>query len=161
AEALSAYPGVYRVRLPNGGFCGILPQNARRNPPVPRSRKLTPSYLPHKQSGRGRAVWTDAAGVRHEQLLPGPFDSPEARTAFARLQLELETPPRRAHRPDPAGITVNELLAAYKDFAEGHYRAPDGTPTTEAEHMRLVSRHVRGLYGDTPAAEFGPLALKA
>ena len=42
---------------------------------MPRSRKLTPSYLPHKQSGRGRAVWTDAAGVRHEQLLPGPFDS--------------------------------------------------------------------------------------
>jgi integrase len=128
---------------------------------VPRSRKLTPSYLPHKQSGRGRAVWTDALGVRHEQLLPGPFNSPESRTAFARLQLELETAPHRAHRSDPAGFTVNELLAAYKDFAEGHYRAPDGTPTTEAEHMRVVSRHVRGLYGDTPAAEFGPLALKA
>lgn len=128
---------------------------------MPRSRKPTPSYLPHNQSGRGRAVWTDPAGVRHQQLLPGPFDSPESRTAFARLQLELETAPYRPRPADPDGITVNELLAAYKDFAEGHYSAPDGTPTGEAGHMKVVSRHVRALYGDTPAAEFGPLALKA
>jgi hypothetical protein len=128
---------------------------------MPRSRNPVPSYLLHRQSGRGRAVWTDALGVRREQLLPGAFNSSESRTAFARLQLELETSPHRALRADPTGITVNELLAAYKDFAEAHYRAPDGTPTGEAEHMKLVGRYIRGLYGDTPAAEFGPLALKA
>ncbi len=47
-------------------------------------RKSTPSYLPHKQSGRARAVWTDQTGVRHQKLLPSPFDSSESRTAFAR-----------------------------------------------------------------------------
>jgi integrase len=126
-----------------------------------RSRKPTPSYLLHAQSGRARAVWTDATGTRHYRMLPGPFDSPESRTAFARLQLELETAPHHTGLADPGGFTVNELLAAYKGFAEGHYRAPDGLPTAEAEHMKVVSRYVRGLYGDTPAAAFGPLALKA
>src|SRR5436309_2753301 len=82
--------------------------------------------LPAPQTGRARAVWTDRTGVRHFRMLPGPFDSSESRTAFARLQLELETAPHSAHRADPGGITVNELLAAYKDFAEEHYRGPDG-----------------------------------
>jgi hypothetical protein len=126
-----------------------------------RSRKPTPSYLPHSQSGRARAVWTDATGTRCFMMLPGPFDSSESRTAFARLQLELETAPHRAGPVDPDGITVNELMEKYKGFAEGHYRSPDGKPTGEAEHMGVVSRHVRGVYGDTPAAAFGPLALKA
>jgi integrase len=94
-------------------------------------------------------------------MLPGPFDSPESRMAFARLQLELETAPHRAGAVDPDGITVNELMEKYKGFAEGHYRTPDGKPTGEAEHMGVVSRHVRAVYGDTPAAAFGPLALKA
>jgi hypothetical protein len=90
-----------------------------------RSRKPTPSYLPHKQSSRARAVWTDAAGARHQQLLPGPFDSAESRTAFAQLQLELETSPHAGLRADPVEITVNELLAAFKRHAEGHYRGPE------------------------------------
>ena len=54
---------------------------------MPASRKLTPSYLQHRQSGRGRAVWTDATGRRRERLLPGLFNSQESRTAFAKLQL--------------------------------------------------------------------------
>src|SRR5262249_8211047 len=53
----------------------------------------------------------DALGIRREQLLPGLFNSSESRTAFARLQLELETAPHRAGGPDPDGITINELLA--------------------------------------------------
>jgi len=42
---------------------------------MPRNRKPVPSYLFHKQSGRGRAVWTDADGTPQQQLLPGPFKS--------------------------------------------------------------------------------------
>jgi hypothetical protein len=79
---------------------------------MPRSRNPVPSYLRHRQSGRGRAVWTDALGVRREQLLPGPFNSSESRTAFARLQLELETAPHQHGPPYPDGITINELLLA-------------------------------------------------
>lgn len=56
-------------------------------------RKSTPSYLPHKLSCRARAVWTDALGVRQQKLFPGPFGSPESRTVFAKLQLELVSAP--------------------------------------------------------------------
>jgi integrase len=50
---------------------------------------------------------------------------------------------------------------AYDDHAERHYRGPDGNTTDELRHLRTACRFVRELYGLTPAAEFGPLALKA
>ena len=56
---------------------------------MPPTRKPVPSYLVHKQSGRGRAVWYDSSGTRRQKLLPGWFNASESRTAFARLQLEL------------------------------------------------------------------------
>jgi integrase len=126
-------------------------------------RRPTPSYLEHKQSGRARAVWTDEAGTRHDRLLPGPYGSAESKKAYARLLLELEVSPQPAARTprDRAGLTVAELLLAYLRFAQRHYRDPDGRPTGEYQHFKVVCRHVRELYGTTPAAEFGPLALKA
>jgi hypothetical protein len=128
---------------------------------VSTQRKPTPSYLPHKQSGRARAVWTDRFGERHQKLLPGTYDSPESRTAFARLQLELASAPHAAQRPDPEGVTVNEVLVAYLGHADQHHRGPDGKPTGEVQHIKVVCRHVRELYGFAPASDFGPLALKA
>ena len=124
-------------------------------------RKPTPSYLLHRQSGRARAVWTDTTGRRQQQLLPGSYDSPESRTAFATLLLELEASPHRVQQPDATGITVNEFLLAYLEHAEQHYRGPDGNQTGEAHHVKLVIRYVREMYGDLAARDFGPLALKA
>jgi hypothetical protein len=134
---------------------GIRTVSTRRNP--------TPSYLPHKRSGRARAVWTDTLGERHQKLLPGKYDSLESRTAFARLQLELETSPLASliDSAYPTGISVNELCLAYTVHAEQHYLGRDGKPTDEIRHVKTVSRFVRELYGLKPASEFGPLALKA
>jgi integrase len=127
---------------------------------MPRHRKLVPSYLEHKQSGRARAVWTDQFGVRQFRMLPGAYDSSESRTAFARLQLELEAAPH--HRTDTGtGVSVNEVLLAFLRHAESHYRKPGGDTTNEFDEYKLVARHVRELYGEMPAARFGPLALKA
>ena len=53
------------------------------------------------------------------------------------------------------------MLLAFLIFAEGHYRRVDGTTTNELDEYKLVARHVRELYGETAAREFGPLALKA
>jgi integrase len=131
-----------------------------RNRNVSARRKPTPSYLFHKQSGRARAVWTDTNGTRQQKLLPGAYDSAESRTAFARMQLELETSPA-ANVAGPNGVTLNEVLLAYLVHAQQHYRGPDGDPTDEIRHVKTVCRFVRELYGDVPAAEFGPLALKA
>ena len=105
-------------------------------------------------------MWTDAAGTRHFRMLTGPFDSPESKEAFARLQLELTTSPLPSV-VDPSAITVADLLLAYVRHAESYYRGPDGEPGDENRHVRTVCRAVRELYGLTAAAEFGPLALKA
>ena len=148
------------MRLPNEAKCGMVPHFAERNRNVSARRKPTPSYLIHRQSGRARAVWTDPTGSRQQKLLPGAFDSAESRTAFARLQLELETSPVSTFA-SPKRLTVNEVLLAYVNHAEQHYRGHDNQPTDELRHVKAVCRHVRELYGHTPAAEFGPLALKA
>ncbi|MDB5311932.1 MAG: hypothetical protein JWO38_6134 [Gemmataceae bacterium] len=128
---------------------------------MPRPRNSIPSYLPH-QSGRARAVWTDSTATRRFKLLPGPFESPESRAAFARLLLELDVAPHHGGQPaDSGGLTVNEILLAYLRHAELHYRGPDGLPTDEVRHVKAACRHVRELYGTALAVEFGPLALKA
>jgi integrase len=127
---------------------------------MPRTRKSIPSYLSHTQSGRARAVWTDRAGTRQFRMLPGPFDSPESRAAFAALLLELEAAPHQPRAADPAGITLAELLLAYLGHAERHYRTPDGKPISEIYEGKVV-RALRELYADKPVAEFGPLGVKA
>src|SRR5262249_35612413 len=126
-----------------------------------RSRKLTPSYVLHKQSGQGRLVWYDHTGSRQQKLLPGPFGSPESLAAKARLELEIATSPTRTPAADRDAISVNELLLAFLEHAERHYRGPDGNPTGELREYKLVSRHVRELYGETPAADSGPPNLQS
>ncbi len=127
---------------------------------MPRIRKSIPSYLLHSQSGRARAVWTDSTGTRRYQLLPGPYGSAESRAGFARMLLELEVAPHY-RPPDVDRVTVSEVLLAFLNHADQHYRTPDGSPTDEVRHFKTACRYVRELYGSAPAAEFGPLALKA
>ncbi len=125
-----------------------------------RPRKLTPRYLEHKKSGQGRLVWTDSAGIRHEKLLPGPFESSESLRAKARLELELSISPTRTIT-DSKGITVVEVLLAFVEHAKRYYVDPDGEPTKELLVLKYAIKPVRELYAHKPAAEFGPLALKA
>jgi hypothetical protein len=132
----------------------------RGNRNVSNRRKHT--FLPpHKQSGRARALWTDYTGTRQQKLLPGLYDSAESRTAFARLCLELQTAPLQTPNVQPAGLSLNEVLLAFMDWAATHYRTPSGEPTTEIGELNLSLRPVRELYGTTPVAEFGPRALAA
>ncbi|MFO0806223.1 MAG: site-specific integrase [Gemmataceae bacterium] len=123
-----------------------------------RSRNPVPSYLPHKQRGKARAVWTDSAGVRQYRLLPGAYNSKESKEAFARLQLELAAAAPAAASESGA---VSELFLAFLIHAEKHYRRADGSQTSELHEFKSLIRIVRPLYGDSPVSEFGPLALKA
>src|SRR5438046_2240341 len=102
---------------------------------MPPRRKSIPSYLPHNQSGRSRA-------------------------AFAALLLELEAAPHHVPAAEPSGLTMAELLLAYLEHAERHYRTPDGQHTSEIYEVRVVIRALRELYADKPVAEFGPLCVK-
>ena len=123
---------------------------------MPRPRKTTPSYLRHP-NGQGRMVWTDATGTRRYKQLPGAFNSPESLEAFARLQLELAVSPAAVPPSLHAGPTVVEVLAAYLKYAGEYY----GRDSTELFMVKDAIRPARELYGLTPAADFGPLALSA
>jgi integrase len=57
-------------------------------------------------------------------------------------------------------LTVTELVSRYWQFAEGYYRK-NGEPTGVLPGIRVALRFLRGHYGHTQAAKFGPLALKA
>lgn len=126
-------------------------------------RNPVPSYLRHGQKDQARAVWTLPNGQRKFKLLPGRFNSPESKTAYARLIAEVAASPMAmpTQSDDPDGITISELFAAYKRYAETYYRTPDGKPTNEFRNIGLALRPVRELYDSTPAKDFGPLALKA
>jgi integrase len=120
-----------------------------------------PSYRHHKQSGQAIVTLPDGAGGRRDVLL-GPYDTPESRTEYARVIGEWEARGRRLFddAAEPKGLSVNELLVAFLEHAERHYRRPDGTLTSEVKNYKLSVRPLRELYGTLPAAEFSPLKLK-
>jgi integrase len=128
---------------------------------VARPKNTTPTYIPHKQTGRGRLQWYDALGLRHERLLPGPFGSAESLQAKARLELEIASSPTGTAGKQKEPNSVAEVLAAFQDHAKQHYRREDGSKTNEVDEYHIVSLRVCELYGETPATDFGPLALKA
>ena len=94
-------------------------------------------------------------------MLPGRFNSQESKKAYGKLLLEIEASPLRQEPEVTVRRTVADVLLAFREFADGHYKAPDGKPTSEIHEVRLVIRAVRELYADTPISEFGPLAVKA
>jgi hypothetical protein len=62
---------------------------------------------------------------------------------------------------DAPALTVNDLILAFWRWAETHYRREDGTTTNELTDHKYSLRPLRELYGQTPAADFSPLKLKA
>jgi integrase len=97
-------------------------------------------------------------GGRKDVLL-GPYDSDASKADYERVLAEWRAAGGRAVAP--AGLTVNELILAFWHHAEAYYRHPDGTPTTELKEVRYSLRELKALQGHSPAADFGPLALKA
>jgi integrase len=131
---------------------------------MPRPKKSVPSYLHHKPTNQAYVRLPDENGGRKPVYL-GPYDSPESRAEYARIVQELSVSPILKSAglisTGRSDVSVNEVLLAYIEHAEKHYCGPDGHPTREAQHIKVVCRYVRELCGHTPAPGFGPLALKA
>jgi integrase len=123
-------------------------------------RKSIPKYRLHRQSGQAIVTLSDGLGNRRDVLL-GKRDTAESRVEYARVIAEWEANGRRlpASKPTTADLTVNELALAYWKFAESYYGPDRGRGTTR--NIRDALRGRRQPYGHTPAAEYGPLALKA
>ena len=94
------------------------------------------------------------------------YDSPESWEKYHRLLAEFQAP--TAAGPIPMGPartafvpTIDELLLDYWARRVEPYYRKDGRPTSEQGNIRQTLRFLRRLYGHTPAADFGPLSLKA
>ena len=98
----------------------------------------------------------------------GKFDSPESHERYRRLIAEWLAAGTRVRPAETGGpiatattTTISQLILAFWRHAEKHYRRPDGEPTQELENLRTALRPLRKLYGSSPAADFGPLALRS
>jgi integrase len=116
----------------------------------------TPAYCLHRASGQA------VVRIDGKDHYLGKYDTPDSRAEYDRLVAEWlgngrSLPPSST----AASLSVNEVILAFWKHAEQHYRAEDGTPTGEADNYREALRPLRQLYGHTPAADFGPLALRA
>ena len=126
-------------------------------------RSSVPSYRLHKPSGQAIVTVRDHNGGRRDVYL-GAYDSADSRREYARMVAELAASPTRSAAPARAsgpGLTVDQVLLAFWEHAQSHYRGRDGQVTTEVEELRRSVIPLRRLYGQTPAAEFGPRALAA
>ena len=97
-----------------------------------------------------------------EMIYLGQPGSPESKTKYDRLITEWIASGRTYIKPsEREGISIDEVLLAYRRFAESYYINPDGSNTAELERVNLAIRPVTNLYGQSPAKNFGPKALKA
>jgi hypothetical protein len=124
---------------------------------VPSHPPRTSSYRHHKPSDQ--AVVT----LDGRDFYLGRYGTDESRGEYDRLIAEWLTNGRPLPTPASAGgsdLSVNEMLLVYLGHADA-YDVKNGKPTVGPGNIRLAIRPLRRLYGQSPARDFGPLALKA
>jgi len=126
--------------------------------PSRKSRKKTlgPACRLHKASGQAVVTLPGAGDV-----YLGKYGSQESKARYHRLLAEWEANDRQLPPRADEPITVKELAVRFWNHAKVYYAGRNGRPSTEANHYKRVLRHLVKLYGDTNAADFGPLRLKA
>ena len=126
------------------------------------AQKGTPKYYSHRRAA-GDLAYVYLSGQRYYL---GNFGTPESYTKFYQLVAEWHASGARMpvllpeDRRDNS-ITIKELCARFTIYAQSYYRNPDGTATSELLNFEILIKLLNKLYGSTPAAEFGPLKLKA
>lgn len=119
-----------------------------------RTSRRVPKFRHHKASGQG---FVELDG-RRKYL--GRFDLAETRQKYHRAIAEWLASGRQV-RVGPGDIAITELITQFWRHVGQHYRKSDGTPTSEVHNFREALRPLQRLYGNSKAADFGPLALKA
>lgn len=120
---------------------------------VSMSKKL-PKYRRHKASGR--AVVT----INGRDVYLGVYGSEESKTLYDQKIAEWLASGRGDLMPANPRITVAELANSYLKFAATWY-VKNGKTTNQLVRVTQSLAIVTRLYGQIPAAEFGPLRLKA
>ena len=122
---------------------------------MPKLTNSLPSYRKHKLSGQ---VVVTLGG---KDFYLGPHGTKASKTEYDRLVSEWLASGRRAPTTSiEESVCVDEVLLAYWNFAQGWY-VKNGKQTNEVDAFRVIIRDCSQLYGETLAAEFGPIALRS
>ncbi len=116
-------------------------------------RIRTPKLRHHKATGQAYVVLSGKA------LYFGPWGTDEAVESYHRVLAEWHAAGKNHTATED--ITINELLARFWSHVESYYVGRDGKPTSEQDCQRYALQPLAKLYGNTPASEFGPRALRA
>jgi hypothetical protein len=118
---------------------------------VPRLVNKNPSYRLHKASGQ--AIVT----LNGEDVYLGTFGSKQSRREYDRFIGEWLANGRQRAGLD-ANCRVADVIKAYWDFAGEYY--PIEQDRGELHCIKGALGILRRIYGQTPARDFGPLALQ-
>ena len=121
---------------------------------MPRLSDSLPKYRVHRATAQ--AVVT----LSGRDFYLGPHGTKASRQEYDRLIGEWLATGRQPLHLSPEQLSVAELCVRYLQFVRTRY-VKDGRPTGEQCAIKSALRFVRELYSRRPAAEFGPLALKA
>lgn len=93
--------------------------------------KTKPAYLLHKPSGQARCR---IAGKDHYL---GEYGSQASRDRYEELIAEWFA---RSGDVDRHSLTIDDVVLMFMSHAEGYYRRPDGSPTSEIDCLRAALR---------------------
>lgn len=134
-----------------------MPKSPPKAPKPPR----VPSYCHHKAVGQAYVR------IRGKLIYLGKYGSEASRAAYAAVVADIlagrevaSRRPRRGEAIGPAPATVREVAKAFNRFAESYY-VKSGRATAEVALVAGALGYAVALFGDQPAAAFGPVALKA
>ena len=113
-----------------------------------------PKFRLHKASGQG---FIELNGKR---IYLGKYGLPETEENYRRHLSEWLASERQAAGAFPA-LNVAALVVRFFSHAEAYYLDARGEKTSEIDALKSATRPLVQLYGSTPAASFGPRALKA
>ena len=113
-----------------------------------------PPYRLHKSTGSSYAVFNG------KRTYFGRHGRPESKAKYDQAVAEWLAGGRQV-RVKPSELTIVELADRFNAHADRYYVGPDGKPTNEPHNIRTALKPLLALYGETPATEFGPLAIKA
>lgn len=120
--------------------------------------KRPPKFSRHKASGQAYVTW------QYQRIYLGEYGSKEAGANYARFLSDLDNVDSAESAPDDQApkvgwVTVMELCAAYKRFAQGYYQK-DGEPTVQYAKVKQRIRILVDHFGKLPVNEFSAKRLK-
>ena len=124
---------------------------------------MVPRVPKYRKHPNGQAfVEHRSIPTKSHRLYLGKFGSPESKAAYERVVRQILAGSYSPPVPDVSGplATISDLLLQYLDYVERRY-SRNGKPTRRLFDIRDNLRPLWLLFGDTPAIEFGPRALRS